>query len=32
MKLIAMAAVAVACLLVLAGKDDIKRFQQMRNM
>jgi hypothetical protein len=32
MKLIAMAAVAVVCLLLLAGKDDIKRFQQMRTM
>lgn len=32
MKLIALAAVAAVCLLLLAGKDDIKRFQHMRSM
>jgi type IV secretory pathway VirB2 component (pilin) len=32
MKLIALAAVAAVCLALLAGKDDIKRFQRMRSM
>jgi len=32
MKIIALAALAVAALLLLAGKDDVKRFLQMRNM
>ena len=32
MKLIALAALAAACLLLLAGKDDIARFQRMRHM
>jgi hypothetical protein len=32
MKLIALAAVAALCLLLIAGKDDIKRFQRMRSM
>jgi len=32
MKLIVLAAVAAACLVLLAGKDDIRRFQRMRSM
>jgi hypothetical protein len=32
MKLIALAALAVVCLILLAGKDDIRRYQRMRNM
>jgi hypothetical protein len=32
MKLIVVAAVAAVCLVLLAGKDDIKRFQRMRDM
>lgn len=32
MKLIVLAAVAAVCLALLAGKNDIKRFQRMRSM
>ena len=32
MKLIALAAVAAACVVLLAGKDDIRRFRRMRQM
>lgn len=32
MKLIVLAAAAAACLVLLAGKDDIKRFHRMRDM
>jgi hypothetical protein len=32
MKLIVLAAAAAACLVLLAGKGDIKRFQRMRSM
>lgn len=32
MKFIVLAAVAAACLILLVGKDDIKRFQRMRKM
>jgi type IV secretory pathway VirB2 component (pilin) len=32
MKLIAVAALVAVCLALLAGKDDIRRFQRMRQM
>jgi hypothetical protein len=32
MKLITAAVVTVACLALLAGKDDIRRFHRMRSM
>ena len=32
MKLIGLAALAVVCLALLAGKDDIRRFWRMRQM
>ena len=32
MKLIAVAALVAVCLALLAGKDDIRRFQRMRHM
>jgi hypothetical protein len=32
MKIIAAAVLTVVCLAVLAGKDDIRRFQRMRRM
>jgi hypothetical protein len=32
MKLIGLAAVAAVCVVLLAGKDDIQRFQRMRKM
>ena len=32
MKLIGLAAVAAVCLLLLAGKDDIRRFRRMYSM
>jgi hypothetical protein len=32
MKLIGLAALVAVCLALLAGKDDIRRFQRMRHM
>ena len=32
MKLIAVAALAVLCVILLMGQDDIRRFLRMRNM
>jgi type IV secretory pathway VirB2 component (pilin) len=32
MKLIAVAALVAVCLVLLAGKDDIRRFRRMRQM
>jgi hypothetical protein len=32
MKIIAAAALVAVCLTLLAGKDDIRRFQRMRHM